>query len=421
VEHDGTVRVELYDGTAATVRFVDERGAVMRSVQASYVSDETGLTVLAVPQDDRHHAAIRSFPNQQGVESSLRLAAPVLADMSDITIDFEPIVFDDSVYVEETIVNLVHLEKLPTSMPGWDEEHLSGDEICGPVAWGLTLGHGVVALVHASISPPTGIPHLKAAIVLHGPVHVLCEGMLGSDPASEYVVTLNQQLDYAIVRQKVDNMSSDGIVIGQVVDDVTNEGVPGASVSLHHSSVSNHQTTTLNNGWYVLKVPGGKQHLWAEAAGYGGGLMDVTVKAGEAQQADPLPLIPNSQTEALRRGDVTVTLRWNTEDDLDLHVTDPDSETIFYNHPRSASGGRLDVDSNAGCSNTTTSPVENIFWPGGEAPGGQYTIKVHFFRRCGSSRPVTYEVVVNVDGRSAQFSGTVTNERETDSVTGFFR
>src|SRR5690554_6687867 len=68
---------------------------------------------------------------------------------------------------------------------------------------------------------------------------------------------------------------------------------------------------------------------------------------------------------ALGTGDVQVTLRWNSRADLDLAVTAPSGETVSYLYPSSHSGGRLDVDSNAGCRTSLQNPVENVFWSSG--------------------------------------------------------
>lgn len=67
----------------------------------------------------------------------------------------------------------------------------------------------------------------------------------------------------------------------------------------------------------------------------------------------------------LQTGDVQVTLRWNTADDLDLFVSDPFGEEVSYFNPQVSSGGILDVDANAGCGERMAEPVENIFWPTG--------------------------------------------------------
>lgn len=98
----------------------------------------------------------------------------------------------------------------------------------------------------------------------------------------------------------------------------------------------------------------------------------------------------------LGTGDVQVTLRWDTQADIDLHVTDPMNEEIYFAHRTANSGGQLDVDANAGCSNDPR--VENIFWPTGGSPSGTYQIEVDYYNECGAGA-TNYEVIVRVDGR----------------------
>jgi hypothetical protein len=124
----------------------------------------------------------------------------------------------------------------------------------------------------------------------------------------------------------------------------------------------------------------------------------------------------------LGTGDIQVTLVWETPDDLDLWVVDPQGESIYYRNPTSSSGGELDVDANAGCEqNTTYQPVENIFWPTGVAPIGNYSVEVVYFENCGSFEPVDFQVVVTVDGDINHYSGTVENEEERIVITSINR
>ena len=109
-------------------------------------------------------------------------------------------------------------------------------------------------------------------------------------------------------------------------------------------------------------------------------------------------------------GDVTVTLTWDTEADLDLHVTDPNGETIYWAADHSASGYELDVDDQNGFG------PENIFWPAGGAPGGEYAVVVKHYD---GTLPSSYRVIVAVQGRSTEYSGTLTNSQESHDVTRF--
>jgi hypothetical protein len=102
-------------------------------------------------------------------------------------------------------------------------------------------------------------------------------------------------------------------------------------------------------------------------------------------------------------GDVQVTLSWDADSDVDLHVIDPAGEEVYYAHRQSASGGQLDLDSNAGC---TIDGVrnENITWPVGRAPRGSYTVRVDYWSSCSVSQ-TNYTVRVNNGGSVQVFSG----------------
>lgn len=84
-------------------------------------------------------------------------------------------------------------------------------------------------------------------------------------------------------------------------------------------------------------------------------------------------------------GNPRFNLVFDNEDnvDLDLYVTDPNGDTIYFANSRSASGGELDVDCQCGiCPN---GPNENIFWQSGSAPSGTYTYWVDYFGSCSGS------------------------------------
>jgi uncharacterized protein YfaP (DUF2135 family) len=105
-------------------------------------------------------------------------------------------------------------------------------------------------------------------------------------------------------------------------------------------------------------------------------------------------------------GDVQVTLSWDADSDVDLHVVDPAGDEVFYANRRSASGGELDLDSNAGCAIDSVRN-ENITWPVGRAPRGSYTVRVDYWSSCGVPQ-TNYTVRVNNGGSVQIFSGSFT-------------
>jgi hypothetical protein len=109
-----------------------------------------------------------------------------------------------------------------------------------------------------------------------------------------------------------------------------------------------------------------------------------------------------------KSGDVQVSLLWNNVNDLDLHCVDPRGEEVYYNHVRSASGGRLDVDANGGGPSTRT-PVENIFWPRGKAPKGRYKVYVVHYAAQGAADPTRYKVNVLAGGKRNEYSGQISS------------
>ena len=111
----------------------------------------------------------------------------------------------------------------------------------------------------------------------------------------------------------------------------------------------------------------------------------------------------------LGSGDVQVTLRWPSDADLDLVVIDPLGQEASRSST-TPEGGQLDVDSNIGCDNDGS--VENVFWPEGAAPAGEYTVVVEGFTvdGCGGG---DYEISVRVSGQPPiTFTGSVAEDGE---------
>jgi hypothetical protein len=106
-------------------------------------------------------------------------------------------------------------------------------------------------------------------------------------------------------------------------------------------------------------------------------------------------------------GDIQVTVAWDTDADVDLHVIDPGGEEIYWANRQSASGGQLDLDSNAACAGDNVRN-ENISWPVGTAPQGAYTVRVDYWSEC-TAQQTNYTVVIHNEGETdihyGMFSG----------------
>jgi len=109
------------------------------------------------------------------------------------------------------------------------------------------------------------------------------------------------------------------------------------------------------------------------------------------------------QVTPVGTGDIQATLSWDTPADLDLYVVDPFGCEIYYGNRSCPSGGELDLDSNAGCGGADVR-AENVFWPAGQAPVGNYTVRVNHWSNC-SAGTTNWSVTVNACGRTEVFEG----------------
>ncbi len=116
---------------------------------------------------------------------------------------------------------------------------------------------------------------------------------------------------------------------------------------------------------------------------------------------------------SLGSGSVQVSLNWPEDGvDLDLHVTDPAGEEIYWSSVTSTSGGQLDADNiNGG------GIPENIFWAD-SAPVGEYRVEVKYFGDSAGVGTASWTVSVLVDGERTSYNGTIDPDDRID-VTAF--
>lgn len=99
-------------------------------------------------------------------------------------------------------------------------------------------------------------------------------------------------------------------------------------------------------------------------------------------------------------GLLQVSLSWDQLNDVDLHLIDPNGEEIYYGNPTSATGGQLDVDSNAACSIDEINN-ENIFYEDSAdvtIPYGEYEVLVDLWSNCNIVPDTNYTIVVYYGG-----------------------
>lgn len=182
----------------------------------------------------------------------------------------------------------------------------------------------------------------------------------------------------------------------QIARQITNQKLAWGALSILASGIS----------WMVVIPYAGAQVNNADLACYlhseQGVEFDLSALCGSGQPAG------RPQEVVLQTGDVQVTLRWDTSDDLDLFVRGPSGDQVSYFNRSIPSGGELDVDANAGCGSAMAAPVENIFWPTGGGVPGDYMITVDLYSRCtGESGPINFTVDALVRGQVQTFTGSV--------------
>ncbi len=121
------------------------------------------------------------------------------------------------------------------------------------------------------------------------------------------------------------------------------------------------------------------------------------------------PILLNAQSDAVD-GTLVVSLAWDTEADLDLHVIDPNGVEIWARHlsnfvppqpgdpidpDKLAAAGWLDFDSNSQCV-LDGRRQEDVLWKK-PPPAGVYTVRVDTFSLCGEAG-ARWAVTATLDG-----------------------
>ncbi|MDZ4770785.1 MAG: PPC domain-containing protein [Chloroflexota bacterium] len=96
---------------------------------------------------------------------------------------------------------------------------------------------------------------------------------------------------------------------------------------------------------------------------------------------------------------MTISLTWNSTDDLDLEVRDPVGGSLYWETPTVASGGTHSGNINQQCAVTTAdAPTETATWSPGGIPTGGYEVLVYFQGSCNNGAPASFTINVGVNG-----------------------
>ena len=118
-------------------------------------------------------------------------------------------------------------------------------------------------------------------------------------------------------------------------------------------------------------------------------------------------------------GPITITLKWESLDDLDLSLVEPNGNIIAYpiEKRNSHSGGHLDIDMNNGV-DVSYNPIENIYY-GVEPPAGNYRVSVKLFSKKSSLKNIPFRVYVKYHEEVKVIDKIVSKKGESINIIDF--
>jgi hypothetical protein len=135
-------------------------------------------------------------------------------------------------------------------------------------------------------------------------------------------------------------------------------------------------------------------------------ISEADLAAVQAQAVEMAAALASEPTE--QQAGVVVRLAFGPEADLDLYVTDPLLDTVYFARHESRTGGVIGADVRCDSSGPRVEEVRfDKIWP------GRYRVGVDFPRRCDGARPpapAAYAVEVNANGKTHRASGIVNLE-----------
>ena len=142
-----------------------------------------------------------------------------------------------------------------------------------------------------------------------------------------------------------------------------------------------------------------RQWLW--------GCVGVALSAAGCAPRAVAPAPPVVPTELPPLPGLSVLLTWSAPVDLDLYVTDPTAETVYFANTPTRTGARLLRDTRCqevGAAPTTYAEVADV----PEPRPGRYRVGVDFIDDCSKkAETATFRVVVELAGARRETTGTI--------------
>lgn len=181
----------------------------------------------------------------------------------------------------------------------------------------------------------------------------------------------------------VDNNIQVGNTEILVVDDADSKPIAGAMVTLSCGTYNQQDKTGASGKVTFNSIPSPTASkpmvVYASKSGYGDERQEFTYAKNKITIR--MKKIGDGGLVG-KRGQFNVNLQWYTTDDLDLVITDPCGNMIYFKDKKKSCGsatGVLDVDANFDKNKLTVKPQENIVWE--KVKPGQYSVYVVFYEQ----------------------------------------
>lgn len=97
-------------------------------------------------------------------------------------------------------------------------------------------------------------------------------------------------------------------------------------------------------------------------------------------------------------GSLQVSLSFDNDKDIDLHLIEPNGDHIYYGNMMSTNGGELDLDSNPACSIDGINNENITYSEEAQLDAGTYYVYVDMYSNCDTSIATNFVVSVHLDG-----------------------